>query len=389
MNKLFLLEPPPTVEWLPFADSRPVAELRAGVWLIRERWEAVAKCDATAIWGPPHLASFVEEGVPPVTTQAPVEGPAVIGRSEFVPEGDPPTLGSEPLRLTNDGTTIGWWAPEGTTWAGVSDDGNAAELTGVRLHGTSDVINALEHLLPADTVDFMRETGDPLPDGSIVIGDPADVMVLGARVEPGVVFDVRGGVVVLEQHAYVRSGTRLVGPLYVGPGCEVLGGTLAECSIGPRCKVRGELLRTVFLGYGNKAHEGFVGDSVIGRWANIGADTVTSNLKNTYGDVRLEVAGQRIETGRQFLGSLIGDHAKTAIGTLLNTGTVIGVGANVASDVRPPKYVPPFTWAEVGTMMREDGFLQVAERVMPRRKVEVTDEVREMLDAVYRYATTR
>src|SRR2546426_3492982 len=105
------------------------------------------------------------------------------------------------------------------------------------------------------------------------------------------------------------------------------------------CKIRGEVSTCVFLGYANKAHDGFVGHSVIGRWVNLGAGTVTSDLKNTYGPVRLDVNGTALETGLQFLGSLIGDHAKTAIGTLLGTGTVIGAGANVFDAVRPPKYV--------------------------------------------------
>ncbi len=389
MTTLFLLDPPPTAAWLPFADSRPLCELRAGAWLVRERWEAVAQTEAAGIFGAPHLTSFVEDGVPAVRGHEAVEGPAIIGRSDFAPEGDPPALGDQALRLVNGDTVVGWWAPPGVVWESESQDWPDAEITGVPLHGAYDIIGALEHLLPADTVDFTREAGDPVPDGSIVIGDPGDVVLLGARVDPGVVFDVRQGVIVLEQHSYVRSGTRLEGPLYVGPGTEVLGGSLAQSSIGPRCKVRGELLRVVFLGYGNKAHDGFVGDSVIGRWANLGADTVTSNLKNTYGSVRLDVPGGRLETNRQFLGSLIGDHAKTAIGTLLTTGTVVGVGANVVAPLRPPKCVPPFTWAEVGTAMEKDGFLEVVERVMPRRQEEFTEEVRAMLEAIYLYATAR
>ena len=119
----------------------------------------------------------------------------------------------------------------------------------------------------------------------------------------------------------------------------------------------------------NKAHDGFVGHSVVGHWVNLGAGTTTSNLKNTYGAVRLEVAGTRIETGRSNLGTLFGDHAKTAIGTMLATGTVVGAGANVFGAATPPKYVPPFAWGCAGERVTEDGFLRVAERVMARRDV--------------------
>jgi len=202
------------------------------------------------------------------------------------------------------------------------------------------------------------------------------------------VFDVRNGPVVLESGAEVRAGARLEGPLWVGANAHVLGGPVRGSAIGPRTNARGELSSCVFLGYANKAHDGFVGHCVIGRWANLGAGTITSNLKNTYGPVRLEIAGTRLETSLQLLGSLIGDHAKTAIGTLLGTGTVIGTGANVFDDVRPPKYVPPFAWGGTGgARMSRDGFLKIAGRVLPRRDVVVDDATRAMLERIYDWAT--
>jgi UDP-N-acetylglucosamine diphosphorylase / glucose-1-phosphate thymidylyltransferase / UDP-N-acetylgalactosamine diphosphorylase / glucosamine-1-phosphate N-acetyltransferase / galactosamine-1-phosphate N-acetyltransferase len=217
-----------------------------------------------------------------------------------------------------------------------------------------------------------------------VLGDPAAIAVHDASVEPGVVFDVRNGPVVLESGAEVRSGARLEGPLWIGSNAHVLGGPVRTSAIGPRVNARGELSHCVFLGYGNKAHDGFVGHSVIGRWANLGAGTITSNLKNTYGRVRLEVAGTPLETGLQFLGSLVGDHAKTAIGTLLSTGTVIGTGANVFEAVRPPKYVPPFAWGGNGaTRMTKEGFLKIAGRVFPRRDVVVDEATRALLGRIY------
>jgi hypothetical protein len=145
---------------------------------------------------------------------------------------------------------------------------------------------------------------------------------------------------------------------------------------------------SVLLGYANKAHDGFVGHSVLGRWVNLGAGTITSNLKNTYGSVRLDIAGTSLETGHQFLGSLIGDHAKTAIGTLLGTGTIIGAGANVFDGVRAPKYVPPFAWGGLGSeRMTRHGFLAVVERVLPRRHVEVNDATRTYLGRAYDWLT--
>jgi len=186
----------------------------------------------------------------------------------------------------------------------------------------------------------------------------------------------------------VRSGARLEGPLWVGANSRLLGGPIRGSAIGPHFVVRGEVAATVFLGYANKSHDGFVGHSVVGRWANLGAGTTTSNLKNTYGQVRLQIGTAAIETGHQFLGSLIGDHVKTAIGTLLGTGTVVGAGANVFDAVRAPKYVPPFAWGGTdGTRMTRQGFLTVAARVLPRRDVPFDDATRATLGRIYDWAT--
>lgn len=386
MTDLYLLEPQEPGVWYPFADARPVCELRAGVWLIRERWEAMGDCEAVAIFGPSHLEPFREGGVPPVRPSGPVEGPAIVGRSDFAPSGVQPDLGRKAARLVHEGDTVGWWVPEGARWEGGSDGGPEVEVDGLRLHGSYDLVAALEHFLAPDIADFTRERGDGVPDGCHVIGDPSDVIVLGGLVEPGTVFDVRQGPVVIEQHAYVMSGSRLEGPLYVGPGTTVLGGVLRASVLGPRCKVRGEVAEAVFLGYGNKQHEGFLGHSVIGRWVNLGAGTTTSDLKNTYGPVRVQLPSGTVETGLQFLGSLIGDHVKTAIGIQLNTGTLIGVGANVFGVTRPPKLVPPFAWGDTGERMAREAFVKIVERVMPRREVEVTDEVKRMLEAIYDHA---
>ena len=390
MTDLYLIDPEPTIQWAPFCESRPLSELRAGAWLIRERWEAIAGGETKGIFGRKDLHAFVEDAVPAVSSTESLSGPIIVGRTVFAPTGITPNLPAAPARFVNDDATVGWWVPAGSTWEeGAHDDWEAVELDGFLLHGAYDIITALEHLLVADVADFINEGGDGLPDECVVIGDPVDVILLGARVEPGVVFDVRKGAVVLEQHVYVRSGTRFEGPVYVGPGTEVLGGLIQASVLGPRCRIRGEIADSVFLGYANKVHDGFIGHSVVGEWVNLGADTVTSVLNNTYGVIRVRLGDETIETHRQKLGSLIGDHAKTAIGTLLETGTVIGTGANVFGATRSPKYVVPFAWGTDGEIMTAEGFLTVASRVMPRRDVALTDEVRRMLEELHRTATQR
>jgi UDP-N-acetylglucosamine diphosphorylase/glucosamine-1-phosphate N-acetyltransferase len=382
VTSLYLLEPDPAgAAWAPFAGVRPVSELRAGLWRIRERWEGALQRDTTAILGA-HVAGFTEFDEPPTHSPMPIEGPAIIAASWFAPSGAPIESTAPVRRLTHAGATVGWVVPSGEQWR-PADEGAGLEVDGVLLRGAYDLITALERLLPADCADFRAAPSAGVPEGAIVLGDPSDVISLRAVVEPGVVFDVRNGPVVIEEGAEVRSGTRLEGPTYVGGGTKVLGGYVRGSVFGPECRVRGEIATSVFLGYGNKAHDGFVGHSVVGHWVNLGAGTTTSNLKNTYGPVRLEVAGKRIETGRPNLGTLFGDHAKTAIGTMLATGTVVGAGANVFGAIVPPRYVPAFAWGPAGERITEEGFLTVARRVLARRDVAWSEARQESLRRAY------
>ena len=387
---LVLLEPAdPGPEWQPFRGVRPVAELRAGVWKIRERWEAALDRETTAILGS-HVAGFHELDEPVVRADPEAAGPAIVAAAWFAPTGAPIVLAPDTQRLTHQGRTVAWVVRAGSRWTGPTDQGPALEVDGLLLRGCHDLVTALERFLPADCLGFAAGAVDPVPAGSVVLGDPALVLSCGASVEPGVVFDTRAGAIVLEAGVEVRHGSRLEGPLYAGEKSRLLGGHLRASVFGPRCSVKGEVSNSLFLGYANKSHDGFVGHSVLGHWVNLGALTTTSNLKNTYGEVQLTVDGRRIETGRQFLGSLVGDHAKTAIGTMLATGTVIGAGANVFGATTPPRDVPPMAWGVTGgERMTEEGFLTVAGRVLPRREVPWTAERRAALERTYRRVTGR
>jgi UDP-N-acetylglucosamine diphosphorylase/glucosamine-1-phosphate N-acetyltransferase len=283
-------------------------------------------------------------------------------------------------RLEHEGITVAWIVERGETWTAPHTEGPAREIEGLHLRGAFDLITATEHFLAADCADFLAiGDQDPIPDGTIVLGDPSDVILRGALIEPGVVFDVRAGAIVLEEGVEVRHGTRLEGPLYAAPFTRILGGFIRGSVFGPRCVVRGEIAVSIFTGYANKGHDGFVGHSVLGHWVNLGAGTTTSNLKNTYGTIRLTSGTTPIETGRSNLGSLLGDHAKTAIGTMLPTGAVIGAGASVFGGGPVPRYVAPLAWGLAGETIDEEGFLKIAGRVMPRRMVEFTDARRESL----------
>ncbi|MGE5927520.1 MAG: hypothetical protein ACM357_09210 [Gemmatimonadota bacterium] len=379
MSRLFLLEPEvPGPEWFPWSGVRPIAELRAGAWRIRERWERALGVAAGGIIGV-HADRFVDVDAPPVVTGA-VAG-AFLAASWFAPAAGPIALGPGVVRLTHAGETVACIAgPDGAPR--LASQGASQEIAGVRLGGAHDLLRALELLLGADCDEAVGRV--ELPGGTIVIGPAERIVSQGAFIEPGVVFDVRNGAVVLEAGAEIRSGTRLEGPCWVGTGARIVGGFIRASVVGPRCVVRGEVSTSVFLGYANKAHDGFVGHSIVGHWANLGAGTTTSNLKNTYGPIRLDAGEVRIDTGRTFLGSLVGDHAKTAIGTMLPTGTIVGAGANVFGAAVVPKYVPPFAWGCEGERVSEEGFLRIAARVLPRREIELTSERAASLQAMYR-----
>lgn len=208
----------------------------------------------------------------------------------------------------------------------------------------------------------------------------------GAVIKPGAVIDTDAGPVILGRNVEVMPNAVIEGPCWIGEGSRIKIGAkiYGQTSIGPRCKVGGEVENTIILGYSNKQHDGFVGHSYLGAWVNLGADTNTSDLKNNYGRIRVALAGREIDTGRMFLGSLIGDHAKTGINTMLNTGTVIGVAANVFGGGYPPKEIASFAW---GGHDRErfqiERAIELARTVHGRRGVPFTDADAELLHRIW------
>jgi len=383
-------------KFLPFALSRPLGELRYGAWLLRERWSVQHGLTVAGHLSAPHLRGFTEAGAPPVVpAPGDRDSARLVFRSTFVPAADatPGEVPKEPTRIVDGaGTTIGAALPPGTPWLALSETAAwpARAIAGKRLEGVWQLIGDLPAVLREDLAHLAARRGPgTVPAACTVLGDPSLVLVEDALVEPQVVFDVRDAPVWLGPGAEVRAFTRLTGPMAVHAGTRIVGGQLRDSSVGPKCVVHGEVSTSVFLGYANKAHDGFLGHSLVGRWANLGAGTISSNLKNTYGPVRLNLGAERIETGLTFLGALIGDHAKTAIGTMLPTGCAIGTGANVFGTKRPEPHVPPFAWGtdEPGRVLACRMFLRTAGRVLPRRGVACDDAVLAYLTAVWQAAT--
>ncbi|MBN1426284.1 hypothetical protein JXA88_17170 [Candidatus Fermentibacteria bacterium] len=249
-----------------------------------------------------------------------------------------------------------------------------------------DLISLNSEMLAQDLGRFPLgvQEGTVMPGAHLL--DPATVYLgHGAEIEPSAVIDSRPGPVVLDHHAHVGAGSLVVGPAYLGRETLVkpLSHLGPEISAGPWCRLGGEIARSIFLGYGNKQHHGFLGHAYVGNWVNLGAGTTNSNLKNTYGPVKVWVDGRLENSGLTFLGCALGDHAKTAINTVFNTGTVVGVCANVFLHGFPDKCVPSFSWGPHKGAFQLDSALAIASRVMARRGVKLTAAEASLLTEVW------
>lgn len=370
----------------PITTARPLAEVRVGAMLIRERWASALGMPVRGTIAARRLTGFEEPGSAPVLAdEMMLDAGTIIASSHFAPSLQPVAVGNNNT-WTHDGIVIAAAITRRCSVreiraAGVVPAERSAPLDGWRLDHPWDVIGYLPAMLAADTLLIARAA---LPARAV----PADVRILGdfpvriaesTVIEPFVVLDATQGSIVLGEHAVVRSFSRLTGPFLLGKHSQFIAGSGHTVSIGDHCKVSGEVSTSILCGHANKGHDGFLGHSYLGRWTNLGAGTTTSNLKNTYGPVTLG----GIETGLQFLGSLIGDHAKTGILTRLTTGSSIGVGANVISDDVVMRVVAPFAFGNRGERYDRARFFETAVRVMSRRQVTMSASMRGCLNAVY------
>jgi len=429
MSGIYLYDDRRAREFEPFALTRPLGEMVAGAALQRERWQTALQLPVAGVITGPHLADFNEISASPMARGG-IPAGSVIVNARFVPRLSVSDL-SGSAAPNDSAASTDLWLAKGRVAAvrtsrelsvdhfadgrrSIDDLGRSgvetAMLDGWWLEDVWDLVKLLPEQLADDLAFFQRpqfvgvitaSRAGPPPAHAIVIGHhpvsvAADFLVAGeivgkgATIEPQVVFDASAGPIYVGAGTTVQAFTRLVGPCYIGRHCTVLGDRIATCSIGDHCKVRGELSNTIMIGYANKGHDGFVGHSYLGRWVNLGAGTTTSNLKNTYGQVNLWTPRGMQNTGMQFLGTMFGDHAKTGIGTCLTTGTVLGAAANVYGAETPPKAVPPFAWGSAPpyAVYHLDKFLEVAERVMKRRNVMLTDNARQQLAESHRVRWT-
>lgn len=365
-------------DFLPLTWMRPVWELRFGATTLRQR--------AEAFWGtrsslrPARDWLGLNEDIP--------DGEVLLSRTDFIPAEQRPELGPGTALFSEDGEPIAIRTRTRDMREGLF---NLAEAATEKIRIRARVIGRFWNLVHFNPVALFcdlasmrpENLGDVHPDatllGHVIIKE-------GTRVYPGVVIDGEEGPVFIDKGSTIMPNSFIQGPAFIGEGslikagARIYGGT----SLGPVCKIGGELSETIIQGYSNKQHEGFLGHAYLGEWVNIGAGTEVSDLKNTYGTIRTWLDGKVVETGLQFLGPTFGDHSKTGINTTITTGAVIGVFANLFGSGITPKFIPSFSWGYPDfNEYRLDEAIAVAKRVMSRRGIEMSESYENLIRTVY------
>ena len=424
--RFVIYEEPAEARLRPLTWLRPASSLLLGAETTESRWRRLVQPHAVAVACRPSLVPL-GPGRTPLPEAWSARGPEEIWVSGRVlpdpelvrtlldlppgsalyaePEGDGPH--AEESVAAPGPATPGGMGPEEVpgriafrpagSGSGPEPDTRAAQpfsrpVRCRRILGLADLIRHHEELLPADLERLMESMPPPVAAGDgHAYG--LDRVRLGAEttVDHGAVIDAREGPVVLGPCCRVFPHTWIRGPFVAGEGCLLLGGRIGSgTSLGPGCRVHGEVEASVFLGRDNKAHDGFVGHSYLGEWVNLGAFTTTSDLKNNYSPIVLEREGTREPTGLRKLGVFFGDHVKTRIGALLGCGTILGVGVNLIGDPAvTDKWVRDFSWGwgPEAAEYAEDRFLRAAEIVLGRRNVPWSPEMASLLSEVH--AATR
>ena len=350
----------------PLNDLRASIDVRTGALTTRERWSRLRNDVRTGGDVSGEAEVLLVNGrcpLPPVSLEhfGPNEAIVESGTNALVMARLPGVRVGAAMKGDRSGLTT-HATPEGT-------------LIGKPWH----VRSVRDRCMEMDFGFFAGTAPSAPPPGTVWLGDRGLRIGKGATVYPTVVLDTEAGMIVIEEHAVVRPGAILIGPCYVGAHATVLERATIRprTAIGPWCKVNGEVGGTIFQGFSNKAHDGYLGDSWVGEWVNFGAGTTNSNLLNTYGEIIAKATpeGRNERTGEQFLGAIVGDHVKTAICTRIMTGSVLHTGGMFATTAPVSGTTPAFAWVTDGgtRSYRLDKFIEVAKAAMARRKVTPDD----------------
>jgi UDP-N-acetylglucosamine diphosphorylase/glucosamine-1-phosphate N-acetyltransferase len=382
----------------PLTWLRPAGHLLVGGHSNSERWQDVAG-GSPGVLCRPEIARCIPDALGEIPTG---RRRRLWVRDRLVPDASwagGATAGERATAWTNGGMVLAVRtdrlppadAEPGSDrfWEALANDATPAALDSASLlTELSDLVPMGAARLVADLEKTLAAEGGATDFGDGAAYAPERIHVGdGCRIDRGAVLDARDGPISLGKNTLVFPHTWIRGPFGCRDNCMLLGGRVGGGSyFGPHCRVRGEVEATTFLGYVNKAHDGFVGHSYLAEWVNLGALTTTSDLKNNYGVVRLDAYGRTIDTAQQKIGSFLGDHAKTRIGAMLNSGSVIGVAANLFGEASVfPKWIPDFIWG-VGEQASEYAWnrcLRTVETVLSRRGRTCSDELRDALRVAY------
>jgi len=376
--KIILVDRTPK-KYYPITLTRSLTDVLVGCTSLKDKWLRVTK--QIAIEAEDHLQDFYPK---------PNAAEAVFVDSSVLPTAD--LIANLKELKKEEGLEINGFKIahvsnlslfEGITWKEYKGSFSRIEaLTDLFLKNEQWITDDLKHL-PENL-----QKATEIPQGVTVTGD---ALYLGkdVKLEPCII-NTKAGPVIIDSGAEVMEGCMLRGPLYIGKNAVIKMGAkiYGPSSFGPECRVGGEVNNSVMLGYSNKGHDGFLGNSILGEWCNIGADSNNSNLKNNYGIVKRWSYEQKDfeDTGLQFCGLIMGDHSKCAINTMFNTGSTVGVNSNVFTSKFPPKYVPSFSWLGDNQSQRYqvEKAKEVAQEVMKRRKVAFTPAHSVLFDAIYK-----
>jgi UDP-N-acetylglucosamine diphosphorylase / glucose-1-phosphate thymidylyltransferase / UDP-N-acetylgalactosamine diphosphorylase / glucosamine-1-phosphate N-acetyltransferase / galactosamine-1-phosphate N-acetyltransferase len=390
----------------PLSLSRPVFMMRSGTGTLLESQLRHLRPTRLSLWVRPEMVPFVQLHVlpklkVPTSINEPLDDtPAMVisARTLHFAQFDFP---DSPCAVVDEGDIIrsAWVRSPGLGPADVMNRTDAwlKLLDSPRVKGQSRLVERPWDLLSWNEESLVEGSlhGD-LPHAAKPVGpyhlvQPENVFFHeGVKIAPGVVLDAGGGPITIGRGANIGANTVIQGPAYVGDYTQLMPLTYLRpgTSIGPHCKIGGEVSNSIIEANVNKIHYGFIGDSYIGEWVNLGAGTTTSNLKNTYDTVSMTIAGKTYNTGRKFVGAIVGDHAKTAIGTRLMAGTYVGYASSLAGSTIPARYVPSFSFVtDKGTEpYRLDKALQVMQAVYARRNRNWTEADTAQVEVTVRMA---
>jgi UDP-N-acetylglucosamine diphosphorylase/glucosamine-1-phosphate N-acetyltransferase len=392
MKNLILFDPDTREQLLPLSFTRPVADFRIGILTIREKWEKRLNGKASYI-----TQDYLSE-----------KFPISIAQDNYVINGA--VLPNEALcklieqlqnneALLRNGELVAARLDE-AQFLNLMEDSDIQELAGFELPPDTpytaidnlwDIFKHNDLALRAD-FDFLTRgrSSAPLSTTNQVLGNPADIFLEEGAVVECSILNAAKGPIYIGKNAEIMEGCIVRGPFAMGAnsilkmGARIYGAT----TLGEHVKVGGEVTNSVIFSYSNKAHDGYLGNSVLGEWCNLGADTNTSNLKNNYEEIKLWSYPKNtfVKTGLQFLGLIMGDHSKCGINTMFNTGTVVGVSANIFGAGYPRNFIASFCWGGTGggyeTYQPKKAFDTIA-RVMERRNLILDDTERGILQTVF------